>query len=142
MKLDLHIHSCVSPCGALEMSPSAIARAAVAAGLDGIALTDHNTALNTPACAEACRRAGLAFLAGVEVCTAEELHVLCLFDQVETALAFGADLYAQLPPVVNLPEKMGDQVYVDVEENILGEVGIFLGTGCAWPLTEEKEEKT
>jgi PHP family Zn ribbon phosphoesterase len=136
MKLDLHIHSCVSPCGALEMSPSAIARAAVAAGMDGIALADHNTALNTPACAEACRRAGLAFLAGVEVCTAEELHVLCLFDQVETALAFGADLYAQLPPVVNRPEKMGDQVYVDVEENILGEVGIFLGTGCSWPLTE------
>jgi 3',5'-nucleoside bisphosphate phosphatase len=136
MKLDLHIHSCVSPCCALEMSPSAIARAAVAARLDGLALTDHNTALNTPACAEACRRAGLAFFAGLEVCTAEELHVLCLFDQVETALAFGAELYAQLPPVVNLPEKMGDQVYVDVDENILGEVELFLGTGCSWQLTE------
>ena len=108
----------------------------MAAGMDGIALTDHNTALNTPACAEACRRAGLAFLPGIEVCTAEELHVLCLFDHVETALAVGAELYKQLPPVVNRPEKMGDQVYVDVEENILGEVGVFLGTGCSWPLTE------
>lgn len=136
MKLDLHIHSCVSPCCALEMSPSAIAQAAVAAGLDGIALTDHNTALNTPACAEACRRAGLAFLAGLEVCTAEELHVLCLFDKVETALAFGAEIYAQLPPVKNKPEKMGDQVYVDVDENILGEVALFLGTSCSWQLTE------
>jgi len=136
MKLDLHIHSCVSPCGALEMSPAAIAAAAAAAGMDGIALTDHNTALNTPACAEACKRAGLFFLAGLEVCTAEELHLLCLFDDVATALAFGAELYAQLPRVANRPEKMGDQVYVDVEENILGEVEIYLGTGCAWPLTD------
>ena len=136
MKLDLHIHSCVSPCGALAMSPAAITAAAVAAGMDGIALTDHNTALNTPACAEACRRAGLAFLAGVEVCTAEELHVLCLFDSVEVALAFGAELYAQLPQVLNRPEKMGDQIYVDVDENILGEVELFLGTGCAWTLTD------
>ncbi|MEI6972696.1 MAG: PHP domain-containing protein [bacterium] len=136
MKLDLHIHSCVSPCGALAMSPAAIAAAAVAAGMDGIALTDHNTALNTPACAEACRRAGLAFLAGVEVCTAEELHVLCLFDSVEVALAFGAELYAQLPRVLNRPDKMGDQIYVDVDENILGEVELYLGTGCAWSLTD------
>ncbi len=136
MKLDLHIHSCVSPCGALEMSPAAIAGAAVAAGLDGIALTDHNTALNTPACAEACRRVGLSFLAGLEVCTAEELHVLCLFDTVEVALAFGAEVYAQLPQVTNRPDKMGDQVYVDVDEHILGTVDLYLGTGCAWPLTE------
>ena len=72
MNFDLHIHSCLSPCASLEMSPSEIVRRAVAAGMGGIALTDHQSARNAPAIAECARRAGLACLYGLEVCTAEE----------------------------------------------------------------------
>ncbi|NLF21854.1 MAG: PHP domain-containing protein, partial [Lentisphaerae bacterium] len=85
MRLDLHIHSCLSPCGDLEMSPRAIVERARAAGLDGVALTDHNSARNTPALADCSRSAGLACLFGLEVCTAEEVHTLALFDTLEQA---------------------------------------------------------
>lgn len=43
---DLHIHTCLSPCGSLEMSPSEIVRRSLAKGLDAIAITDHNTPYN------------------------------------------------------------------------------------------------
>jgi len=135
MRADLHIHSCLSPCGSLDMSPRAIAGAAVAAGLEAVALTDHNSALNLPAFDEACRARGLARLFGVEVCTAEEIHALCLFDRLGRAMDFGAELERHLPRIRNQPEKMGDQVYVDIDENILGEVEWFLGVACDWPLT-------
>ena len=80
MKFDLHIHSCLSPCANLEMSPSEIVTRAVAAGIDGIALTDHQSARNTPAIAECVRRAGLQCVSGVEVQTAEEVNTVALFD--------------------------------------------------------------
>ena len=97
MKFDLHIHSCLSPCANLEMSPSEIVQRAVAAGMGGIALTDHQSARNTPAIAECARRAGLACLYGLEVCTAEEVHTLALFDTTEQALAMTDWVYAAMP---------------------------------------------
>jgi predicted metal-dependent phosphoesterase TrpH len=65
MKFDLHIHSCLSPCASLEMSPSEIVRRAVDSGMDAIALTDHQSAKNCPAVAECARRAGLKCLYGI-----------------------------------------------------------------------------
>ncbi|HNX58188.1 MAG TPA: PHP domain-containing protein, partial [Spirochaetota bacterium] len=58
LRADLHIHSCLSPCGSLDMSPSRIVERAVESGLDVIALTDHNSALNCPALEEAARGYG------------------------------------------------------------------------------------
>ena len=75
MRFDLHIHSCLSPCANLEMSPAEIVKRAQAAGMDGIALTDHQSARNTPAIAECARRAGLPCLFGLEVQTAEEVQI-------------------------------------------------------------------
>ena len=60
-------------------------------------------------------------LYGMEAQTAEEIHVLCLFSSLNEALNFGDFIYTLLPPFMNVPEKTGDQVYVDEEENILGE---------------------
>ena len=85
MKFDLHIHSCLSPCASLEMSPAEIVSRAAAAGMGGIAITDHQSSRNAPAVAECARRAGIGCLCGLEVCTAEEVHTLCLFDTVEAA---------------------------------------------------------
>lgn len=133
---DLHLHSCVSPCGSLDASPIAIARTAKAAGLDFVALTDHNTALNTPAFAEACRRVGLLAAFGSEVTTAEELHTLAIFETVEAALDFGQALYLRLLPIPHDPDLYGDQVYVDVDETILGTVEKSLLTATEIPLSE------
>ncbi len=142
LRADFHIHSCLSPCGTLAMSPGAIARAARAAGLNAIALTDHNCARNAPALAEACRQYGLFALHGVEATTSEELHVLCLFDHVETALDFGDMLMKRLPSIRNLPEKMGDQVVVDANENIIEQIPVFLGSATDITLTDLAESVT
>lgn len=127
---DLHIHSCLSPCGSLEMSPRAIVSQARERGLDLIALTDHNSALNCPAFAAACLEFGQPALFGLEVMTREEVHILCLFSTVAQALELGERIYRLLPDVENDPERMGDQVYVDAQDVILGEVGKYLGNAA------------
>jgi hypothetical protein len=90
------------------------------------ALTDHNSSLNCPAFKTACEKEGIAPRFGMEAQSAEEVHLLCLFSRLETALAFSEEIYATLPPVRNVPEKMGDQVYVNEEDEILGEVEKYL----------------
>lgn len=130
LKADLHLHSCLSPCGDLSMSPRAIASLLEERGVTLAALTDHNSALNCPAFATACARHGIAPLFGIEAQTSEECHILCLFPRVEMALELGKELYERMPSIMNIPEKTGDQVYVDDDENILGEVDKFLVTSA------------
>lgn len=117
-RFDLHIHSCLSPCGDLECSPSAVVAAAKAAGLDGLMLADHNTSRNSPALAEVCRRENMQCLFGMEVTSAEEAHCLAVFDTLEQAAAMTEICYAALPKRVNQPEVFGDQPVVDADENV------------------------
>ena len=125
---DLHNHSCLSPCGSLDLSPTALAHTAARKGIRLLALTDHNSALNGPAFLAACQREGIVPLFGMEACTFEEVHILCLFPWLEQALAFGEDVRTLLPPIPNDPESMGDQVIVDVDEGIEGEAEYWLGS--------------
>ena len=140
MKFDLHIHSCLSPCANLEMSPSEIVQRAVAAGMDGIALTDHQSARNTPAIAECARRAGLACLYGLEVCTAEEVHTLALFDTTEQALAMTDWVYAAMPKRVNDPETFGDQPVVTWDNEIIDMEWRILAMACRRSIPESAEK--
>jgi PHP family Zn ribbon phosphoesterase len=121
------------------MSPTVIAEYLKSRGVQLAALTDHNSALNCPAFAEACRVRGVAALYGMEAQTSEEVHALCLFSRLDTALSFSDELYDLMPPIWNIPEKTGDQVYVDAEENILGEVEKYLVTSVALSLDELAE---
>ena len=136
MKFDLHIHSCLSPCANLEMSPSEIVARAVAAGVDGIALTDHQSARNTPAIAECARRAGLKCLFGMEVQTAEEAHTVALFDTTEQALALTDWVYAAMPKRVNDPETFGDQPVVTWDDDIVEMEWRILAMGCRRTIPE------
>jgi hypothetical protein len=104
------------------MSPLRIAREAKTRALDLIALTDHNTARNLPAFAACCRSEGIAALYGLELTSAEEAHLLCLFPELGAAEEMGGLAEAHLPDVPNKPRLFGDQVYVDASEMILGEV--------------------
>jgi PHP family Zn ribbon phosphoesterase len=119
-RIDFHIHSCLSPCASLAMSPRAIVARAQAARLDCIALTDHGCAENLPAMHAACAEAGMACLYGIEATSAEEVHVLCLFDQLQPALEFGGWIYDSLLDFPNVPEKFGEQPIVNADEEILG----------------------
>ncbi|GHV85567.1 histidinol-phosphatase [Spirochaetia bacterium] len=123
---DLHNHSCLSPCGSLDLSPRVLAETAAARGVGVLALTDHNSSRNCPAFAVHCKRLGIIPLYGLEVTTQEEVHMVTLFAALDAALVFGDYIYSIITPFPNDPEKTGDQVYVDANDNIEGELEYFL----------------
>lgn len=125
-KVDLHIHTCLSPCGSLEMSPGEIVRIALARGLDAIAITDHNTTLQCPAIQSLGRQLGLTVFAGVEVTTREEAHCLIFFENDEARMDFQRYLEQYLPPIPNDPDRFGDQVWVNTHNEIVGEAPYLL----------------
>jgi len=85
-RADLHIHTCLSPCGDISMSPRKIVRRALEQNIDIIAINDHNSAENTQAVIRAAEGSPLTVLPGMEVCTQEEIHVISLFENVQSAL--------------------------------------------------------
>jgi PHP family Zn ribbon phosphoesterase len=95
-------------------------------GLKVMALTDHNSSLNCPAFAKVCPSRGILPLFGMEATTQEEVHILCLFTSLEASFDFSEYAYSILMPFLNNPDKTGDQVYVDEEDNIEGEVEYYL----------------
>ena len=123
---DLHIHSCLSPCGDDDMTPNNIVGMAKLCGYDIIALTDHNTCKNCPAIVEVGKNNGLTVVPGMELCTSEEIHVVCLFPTVEDALRFSDYVEKNSPPITNRPEIFGNQLIMDCEDNVIGKVDNLL----------------
>lgn len=118
---DLHLHSCLSPCADDDMTPANIAGMASLCGLQLLALTDHNTCGNCGAFLTACRQYGIVGVPGMELTTAEEIHLVCLFPTLEAAEAFDREVRKARLPIKNKPAVFGNQLYVDAEDNILGE---------------------
>lgn len=116
---DLHIHSCLSPCASLDLSPREIVERAKAEGLDIIAVTDHNTAKNVRVVMGLGEKRGLTVIPGMEVQTREEIHLLALFPDWPSTAAWDEEVRRHLPDVRNDPEVFGDQPIVDDEGNIL-----------------------
>ena len=123
MKLagDLHIHSCLSPCGDNDMTPANIAGMAMLKGLKIVALTDHNTSKNCPAFFEACEACGILPIAGMEITTAEDIHVIALFPDLESAMRFDAFVDTQRIRIKNRKDIFGEQRIMDAEDHIIGE---------------------
>jgi predicted metal-dependent phosphoesterase TrpH len=109
------------------MSPAGVVAAARERGLGLIAITDHNTAENVAAALRAAAgRGGPKVLPGMELCTAEEVHLLALFADVEAVLAFQEIVYRALPPKTNRPELFGDQVVANEWDEVEGFSDRFL----------------
>lgn len=123
---DLHIHTCLSPCGDALMTPPNIANMAYIMGLDIIAVTDHNSARNARAVINAAAALPLLVIPGIEITTAEEIHVVCLFPDADSAEKAGLELEKHLPAVPNRPEYFGEQVIMDENEEIWGTFPILL----------------
>lgn len=123
MKLyyDLHLHSCLSPCGSEDMTPANLAGMCALAGLDVVALTDHNAVGNCPAFCEAAQALGLLALPGMELTTAEEIHVVCLFAQLDQSRRFGRLIYDHLPDRPNDTRIFGPQRQMDAEDRLVRE---------------------
>lgn len=130
MKLyyDFHIHSCLSPCGDADMTPNNIVNFAKLMGYDVIALTDHNTALNCPAVAKIAEKNGITFIPGMELCTSEEVHIVCLFYNLEDALNFSEYVKSTMPPIKNKPSVFGEQLICDENDNVTGQEEALLVT--------------
>jgi PHP family Zn ribbon phosphoesterase len=118
-KADLHIHTCLSPCTELDMSPQVILRAAKKKEIDIIGVCDHNSSENSRAVMNAAREMNIIVFPGMEVTTQEEVHVLALFDEIENALKLQEHVYANLPGE-NDEEAFGMQVIVNEKEEVLG----------------------
>jgi 3',5'-nucleoside bisphosphate phosphatase len=120
-KADLHIHTVLSPCGSLEMSPVNIIRSAVEKGLDIIAITDHNSTRQVSIIKKLGKENGVFVIGGVEVNTAEEVHCLALFETDEQMEEFQDYIDQHILKIKNRPNYFGYQVVVDELENILYE---------------------
>ncbi len=116
---DLHIHSCLSPCASLDLSPRAIVERSQKERLDIIAITDHNTAKNVEVIIRLGEENGVKVIPGLEVQSREEIHLLTLFADWPPAAAWAQEVYAHLPDVRNNPDYFGDQPVLDEEGNIL-----------------------
>jgi len=137
LSYDLHIHSCLSPCASDESTPRNIALLGGMLGLDVMALTDHNSTLNLPAFFKAIRETDIIPIAGMELNTAEEIHVLCLFDNIEAAQSFDKEeVRPALMNFPNRPDKNGNQLIMDVNDDVIGTEPIWLAPAVQIPIYE------
>lgn len=120
-RADLHIHTVLSPCGDLDMSPKNIISEAVRNGLDIIGITDHNTTRHCSLISRMAAEKGIFVMQGAEITTKEEVHCLAFFENNDTLNLFQEFLDANLPAIINDPEKFGHQVQVDENEIIIYE---------------------
>jgi PHP family Zn ribbon phosphoesterase len=122
MKLsyDFHIHSCLSPCGDDDNTPANIVGMAALKGLDVIALTDHNSCGNCRSAEHLASEYGLIFIPGMELTTAEEVHVLALFPDCDKAEKFSDYVHNLILPIENDEKAFGKQQFVDEDDNIIG----------------------
>ncbi len=117
--VDTHIHTCLSPCAELDMHPAALVEAAVRAGLDCVAVCDHNSAENAGAVQRAGNSAGMAVIPGMEITSAEEVHILGLLPDLEAAMALQSKIYKALPGK-NDEKTFGMQVIANEFAEVLG----------------------
>lgn len=117
---DLHMHSCLSPCAEDDMTPGNLAGMASLAGLELIALTDHNSCRNCPAFLRSTERMGLVGVPGMELTTAEDIHLVCLFERPEDARAFQEAVECMRIRFPNRADIFGQQLIMDEEDATIG----------------------
>ena len=119
IKADLHVHTCLSPCSGLDMSPREVVHAAIRKGIDLLGICDHNSAENVLAVKKAAERNGLMVLGGMEVASSEEAHILVFFDDDDDLLEFQEHVYRHLAGR-NDEHSFGLQVVADDEDGVTG----------------------
>jgi len=118
---DLHVHTCLSPCADDSMTPKTIVETALSRGLGLIAVCDHNSAENVEAAVAAAESLPLSVLPGLEITTAEEVHVLGIFETCQAALAIQEIVYEHLTPGQNDERLFGYQFVVDQYDYVVSE---------------------
>ena len=140
MKLyyDLHIHTALSPCGDADMTPNNIVNMACLKGLDIIAVSDHNTAGNLRSVLQVAAQTDLLVIPGMEVESAEEVHMLCLFPNLETAEQISKAVHERLQPIPNRVEIFGEQTLLDAQDVAVGTEENLLVTATSLTIEDIK----
>lgn len=133
---DLHVHSCLSPCGDDDMTPANIAGMAAINGLQIVALTDHNSTANCPAFFAQAKKQGIIPVAGMELTTAEDVHMVCLFPTLDAAMAFGAAVDARRVRIRNKVAIFGNQLVLDENDQVIREEEDLLINATTIPIDE------
>lgn len=118
-RADLHIHSCLSPCADLEMSPKHIALELREKGIHIAGICDHNSAENVPGVMRATRDFSIHVIGGIEITSREEVHIMGLFDRRDNLFAMQAAVYRQLEGE-NDPDRFGMQIVANEKDEVLG----------------------
>ncbi len=125
-RADLHVHTVLSPCGDLEMSPANIVEAAARNNIDILGITDHNSTRHAALIKKLAKQQGIFVLCGAEVTTKEEIHCLAFFENNDQLMSFQKYLEEHLADVKNHPELFGHQVVLNEEELIVEKVDKLL----------------
>jgi hypothetical protein len=136
---DLHLHSVASPCASDEMTPPAVISRALAMGLEAIAITDHNTVENAAVFMAKGKEEGLRVFPGMELQTVEEVHLVCLFEDMESAFKWQEIVYEHLPKLENRTSYYGEQWVVDKEGLKSGEISRMLLIASSFTIEETVE---
>ena len=110
LKIDLHVHTCLSPCATLDMTPRKIVAEALRKGIEIIAITDHNSVENASAVMKSARKCDLTVIPGIEVTTSEEVHIIGLFEEMVQAREMQRLVYENLQEGTNDEDLFGIQV--------------------------------
>lgn len=136
---DFHVHSCLSPCADADNTPNNLAGMAAVCGIDIMALTDHNSCKNCPAFFKAAERYGIIPVAGAEITTAEDIHLVALFEELSDALGFDAELQGYRTLFPNRTDIYGEQLITDGEDNVIGTDEYFLPVATSLSLEQAAE---
>lgn len=118
-RADLHIHTCLSPCTDLFMTPYRIVEKAASLGLNIIAICDHNSVENVEVTKRLAKEKGINAIPGIEVTSSEEVHILGIFNDIKDALKMQDIVYENLQPGENDEEVFGMQVVVNENDEVL-----------------------
>ena len=132
MKLfyDLHIHSALSPCGDNDMTPNNIVNMSILKGLDVIAVSDHNSIKNLYAVLEVAKETDLIVIPAMEVETSENVHMLTLFKDIQSAEIVYNQIYNLLPEFKNDVQAFGEQLILDNNDCVVGQEEKLLVNSC------------
>ncbi len=136
---DLHVHSCLSPCADNDNTPYNLAGFAALSGINIMALTDHNTCKNCPAFFAAAKAYGIIPVAGMELTTAEDIHVVCLFETLEQAMAFDSEVDSRRIKIKNREDIFGEQLILGENDEVIGKEEHLLSNATTISLDEAPE---
>ena len=136
---DLHVHSCLSPCADNDNTPNNIAGMAHLSGIKIVALTDHNSAKNCPAFFKAAERYGIVPIAGMELTTSEDIHVVCLFEKLDDAMRFDKFIDTKRVLIKNRTDIFGEQLMLDENDEVIGSEEHLLPNATLISLDEAPE---